>query len=199
VTDFDDFNPEPEPESQEQYDDYVRWCAVQVNRVAVNDETPRTHRTAFRAAAWLYVVSTAQIHLDEDVTESRDTYLKNLGGLSRLARRVERQRPDVGLRDLVVSRSVLDCWTPSGQFADRLLGAAKCAISALILKEVHPLEDLWDVDAPDTWSLILMGAAALVEINEYDGVPNASVIDKMNWQKANNFSRQVGAPPMNPN
>lgn len=202
------FHPEPEPKSQEEYDAYIRWCAMQFNRVVGEDETPRTHRTAFRAASWLYVVSTAQLHLHDDVTEGRETYLKNLSGSSTLARRVERQRPDVGIKDLVVARSVLDCWLPYGQFSGNLLDAAKCSVSALILKEVHPLQDLWDVDAADTWSLILMGAQKLIEINEHEDIlsyddyavtPNSAVIDKMNWQKANNFAQQMGGPPMSAN
>lgn len=204
----DDFDPNHDPSTQDEYNAYIRWCAVQFNRVVGDGDTPRTHRTAFRTAAWLYVVSTAQLHLDDVIEDNRETYMRNLAGSATLARRIEREDPDVGLRDLMVSRSVLDCWLPEGQFSSNLLDAAKCAVSALTLKEVHLLEDLWDVDAPDTWSLILMGAQSLAAINEhehelsfadYSVLPNASVIDKMNWQKANKVAGLLGGPPISPN
>lgn len=207
-----DFDPSKEPETQEDADNYVRWCAENFNRVTSNDETLRTYRSGFRCAAWLLVVSVAQIHLHDDVDQGREILMTNLAGHSKVARRVERQNESVNIRDLVVSRSVLDCWTPEGRFAGRLLDAAKCACAALILQHVHPLENLWDVDAPDVWNLILMGGAALVEINElmaddefelsyddYAVVPNTSVIDKMNWQKVNQITRHLGGPPMSAN
>lgn len=203
-----DFDPSIEPTTQEQADAYIRWCAENFNRVISSDQTPRTYRSGFRCAAWLMVVACAQIHLHDDVEDNRDVLLNNLAGHSKTARRIERQDPTIEVRDLIVCRSVLDCWAPSGEFAQNLLDAAKCANAALILHFVHPLEDLWDVDAPDMWSLILMGAEKLIEINGHDGpleydqyavTPHAGVIDKMNWQKVNQITRHIGGPPMSAN
>lgn len=206
-----DFDPSNEPQTQEDADNYVRWCAANFTRVTTNDATLRTYRTGFRCAAWLLVVAVAQIHLHDDVDQHRELMMNNLAGHMKVARRVERQDESLTIRDLVVSRSVLDCWAPQGRFAGHLLDAAKSACAALILQYVHPLEDLWDVDAPDVWNLILMGGQALIDINElmedefelsyddYAVVPNASVIDKMNWQKVNQITRQLGGPPMSAN
>lgn len=213
MTDFDpdSFNPEPEAESQEQADHYVRWCAHHFNRVTGDEETPRTYRTGKRAASWLLVVATAQLHLHDDVDIYRDVYMRNLSGHVTLARRIERQRPDVGLRDLIVGRSVLDCWLPEGRFSVNLLDAAKCAISALVAIEVHPLVDLWDVDAPDIWALIMYGGIELsniaeeagdeqIEYDDYAVKPHIGVIDKMNWQKVNNIASSIpGTPPLSAN
>jgi hypothetical protein len=209
VTDFD---PSIDPETQDQADAYVRWCAENFDRLVSNDETLRTYRTGFRCAAWLLVVSVAQLHLHDDVDQYREIMMKNLAGHMKVARRTERQDPELGVRDLIICRSVLDCWTPQGDFAMNLLDAAKCACAALILQYVHPLEDLWDVDAPDVWSLILMGGQKLGDINDemrergveisyddYAVVPNVSVIDKMNWQKVNQIARHLGGPPMSAN
>jgi hypothetical protein len=207
-----DFDPGAEPETQEDADNYVRWCAENFNRVVSSDDTLRTYRTGFRCAAWLLVVSVAQLHLHDDVDQHREIMMNNLAGHMKVARRAERQDETLSVRDLIVSRSVLDCWTPEGEYAMNLLDAAKCACAALILQYVHPLEDLWDVDAPDVWSLILMGGQKLGDINEavaerdyglsyddYAVVPNTAIIDKMNWQKVNLITRQLGGPPMSAN
>jgi hypothetical protein len=207
-----DFDPGAEPETQEDADNYVRWCAENFNRVVSSDDTLRTYRTGFRCAAWLLVVSVAQLHLHDDVDQHREVMMNNLAGHMKVARRAERQDETLSVRDLIVSRSVLDCWTPEGEYAMNLLDAAKCACAALILQYVHPLEDLWDVDAPDVWSLILMGGQKLGDINEavaerdyglsyddYAVVPNTAIIDKMNWQKVNQITRQLGGPPMSAN
>jgi hypothetical protein len=207
-----DFDPGAEPETQEDADNYVRWCAENFNRVVSSDDTLRTYRTGFRCAAWLLVVSVAQLHLHDDVDQHREIMMNNLAGHMKVARRAERQDETLGVRDLIVSRSVLDCWTPEGEYAMNLLDAAKCACAALILQYVHPLEDLWDVDAPDVWSLILMGGQKLGDINDavkerdyglsyddYAVVPNTGIIDKMNWQKVNLITRQLGGPPMSAN
>src|SRR5205807_832931 len=93
----------------------------------------------------------------------------NLMKGSTLARDIERQRETVGVRDLIVGRSVMDCWMPVGRFAGNLLNAAKCALSALILTEVHPLVDLWDVQAPDAWGLVLVGVEELQKISLDEG------------------------------
>lgn len=205
----DDFDPDADLDTQEQYDAYVRWCGDQFQRIVEDDSTLQTYRTAIRAAAWLLVVAQAQIHLHDDIEDGRDMLLSQLSKSSQMARCYERQHGHVGLRDLIVGRSVLDCWEPSGQFAMNLLDAARHALSALILYEVQPLNDIFDELAPDMWSLILMGAESLTSISEYDGVidyddyavvPNQRVIAKMNWQKVNAIvSSLPGAPPISPN
>jgi hypothetical protein len=202
VTDFD---PSIEPETQDQADAYVRWCAAHFD-ASSSPTTRRCAPTAPASAAPPGCSSSRsrRLHLHDDVDQYREIMMTNLAGHMKVARRTERQDPEsLTVRDLIICRSVLDCWTPQGDFAMNLLDAAKCACAALVLQYVHPLEDLWDVDAPDVWSLILMGGQKLADIN--DALRRArrrarattttpwsrtvSVIDKMNWQKVNQIAR----------
>lgn len=201
-----DFDPNDELDTQEQADAYVVWCAEQFMRLL---ESPkRTYRTGIRCAQWLFVISSAQLHLDEDVTENVGAMLEQLGMYSKLGRALERQRQHYPIERLIVLRSSLDCWEPVGEWSSNLLFAAKCAVSAMTLVGLHPLIDLWELRCPDVWALLDGGANALAAINDGKGPltfadyavrPNEATIAKFTWQKVNNLTRQMGMPPLSPN
>jgi hypothetical protein len=148
VCDMTDFDPGAEPETQEDADNYVRWCAENFNRVVSSDDTLRTYRTGFRCAAWLLVVSVAQLHLHDDVDQHREIMMNNLAGHMKVARRAERQDETLSVRDLIEA------------VAERDYG---------------------------------------LSYDDYAVVPNTAIIDKMNWQKVNLITRQLGGPPMSAN
>jgi hypothetical protein len=202
VTDFD---PNVEPQTHEQADAYLNWCAENFVRLSMSE--PRTYRNAIRCAAWLLVVATAQFHLDEDVEQDREALLEQIALYSRLARAIERQRDHIPIERLIVSRSTMDCWEPVGAYADHLLCAAKDALAALMLIETHPLLNLWDVECPDVWALLDHGADVLACINDADELTyadyairrNDAVVAQFTWQRANNLSRGMGGYPLSPN
>lgn len=205
------FDPEDDLDTQEQADAYVNWCAEQFVRVSQGGRY--TYRTAVRASAWLFVVSTAQLHLDDEVEDNRYDMLNQLTVNQQIARMVERQRQKLSVERLIVMRGGLDCWEPVGRFAGSLLRAAKCALGARILIEMHPLVDLWSVECPDVWALLNSGAWELAAINRYlenvgDGQlevedyavrANEDVAAKFTWQKLHNWTRHHGIPPFSAN
>lgn len=200
-----DFDPNVEPETQAQADAYLNWCAE--NFVRLSRTAPRTYRKAVRCAAWLLVVAVAQLHLDDDVEQDRDALLEQIALYSQLARAIERQRDHIPIERLIVCRSTMDCWEPVGNYADRLLCAAKNALSALMLIETYPLVNLWSMECPDVWALLDDGANALAAINEADDLyfddyairRNDEVVAQFTWQRANNISRKTGGYPLSPN
>lgn len=200
-----DFDPNTEPETQEQADAYVGWCAESFMRLSQGER--RTYRSGIRCAHWLLVVSCAMLHLDDDVEHDREALLEQLGMYSKLARTLERQRDHLPIERLIVLRSSLDCWEPVGAYASNLLHAASMATAALILVDLHPLVDLWGLDAPDVWALLIEGANGLAIINQDPDLSYADyavrrhegVVAKFTWQRVNNISRRVNAPPISPN
>jgi hypothetical protein len=200
-----DFDPNVEPETQEQADAYINWCAE--NFVRLSRSKPRTYRKALRCAAWLFVVAVAQLHLDDDVEQDRDALLEQIALYSRLARNIERQRDHVPIERLIVSRATMDCWEPVGEYADCLLLAAKAALSALMLIEMYPLVNLWDMECADVWALLDDGADTLATINAADELSfddyavrrDDGVVAQFTWQRANNLSRGMGGYPLSPN
>lgn len=200
-----DFDPNHEPKTQEQADAYVGWCADNFMRLSQGER--RTYRTGVRCAHWLLVVSCALLHLDEDTEEDREALLEQLGMYSKLARALERQSHKLPIERLIMLRSSLDCWEPVGDYAVNLLDAAKYATSALMLIDLHPLVDLWELEAPDVWELLASAATELAVINTADDLSYAdyavrrheSVVAKFTWQRVNNISRRVNAPPISPN
>jgi hypothetical protein len=192
-----DFDPNTDPDSQEQVDAYVDWCATNYARLSTG--STRTYRTALRCAQWLFVISVAQIHLDDDVEENREALLTQFVMYFLLARALERQRQHFAVDRLLSTRSTLDCWEATGEWADHLLIAAKCALAALILIELNPLVDLWELSCPEVWALLDVGAASLAEINvvdvdsltfaDFSVQPAEMVLAKFTWQRANNIDR----------
>lgn len=198
-----DFDPNHELDTQHQADAYVRWCAENLMRLCVDDV--RTYRTGVRAAAWLLVCATAELHLDETWTRDREALLEQLVAYSQLARALERQREHLSVERLIVLRASLDCWEPAGALADQLLIAARTAVAALILIEVCPLVDLWDVAAHDVWALIEYGWVCLRVVDhpetfaDYAVRPDERVTARYTWQRANHLTRRIGADPLSPN
>lgn len=201
-----DFDPDAPLDTQEQADAYINWCAESF--MALSQATPRTFRTAIRCAHWLLVVSMAQLHLVEEHEDDREAMLEQLAYYSQLARDLERQRERYAVERLIVLRSSLDCWEAVGSWAGFMLAAARCAISALMLIELHPLIDLWELECPDVWALLISGRDFLAEINAEDTEPTFEdfsirpaemAIAKFTWQKVNNLTRHWGVPPLSPN
>lgn len=194
-----DFDPNDPLDTQEQADAYVNWCAEQFVRVHGGEK--RTYRVAWRASAWLLVVSCAQLHLHDEHEENRDALLEQLSKYQSLARAFERQSQRLPTEQLVLMRGSLDCWEPVGCFAGALLGAARCAIAARVLMDLYPLADLWEVRCDDVWALLDVGHAYLAAINqsyselEFEDLairPNEETIAKYTWQRANNITRKAG-------
>lgn len=192
------FDPNVDPETQEQADAYINWCAD--NFMRLSQGTARTYRTATRCSAWLFVVATAQLHLDEAVTENREELLENLALYQALGRAVERQRILPQIERFILLRGSLDCWEPVGAWASSLLIAAKNAIAARMLIHLYPLVELWDLPCDDVWSLLESGREALAVINEaatldfadYAVRPDEMVTAKYTWQRAHNIIRGAG-------
>lgn len=203
------FDPNAPLDDKAAHDAYVRWCAEQLSGLVEMIETrgDATHAATVGAAGWLWVASVAPMHLDQDCDRDREQHLTHLARMFTVARKTERAAEDVGLRDWLVARAVLDCYEGSSTWGDNLLDAARCAASSLILTEVHPLKDLGMVAAPDAWTLALRGYELLGDIDseeplgpyDFAVLPNQAFIDKMNWQKVNNTARQLGVPPFSPN
>lgn len=193
-----DFDPNVEPETQEQADAYINWCAN--NFMRLSQGAKRTYRTATRCSAWLFIVASAQLHLAEEVEVNREELLEQLVMYQRLGRAVERQRQRLAIESFILLRGSLDCWEPIGVWSEQLLLAAKCAISSRILIETYPLVELWDVSSPDVWALLETGREALAVINEADELsfadyavrPDDMVMAKYTWQRANNIIRGAG-------
>jgi hypothetical protein len=200
-----DFDPNHEPVTSDEADAYVGWCAE--NFMRLSEGAHRTYRTAVRCASWVLVVSCASLHLDDDQEQDREALLEQLAMYSGLARAIERQREHYPIERLIVMRSTLDCWSPCGLYADNLLGAAKAAISALMLIELHPLVDLWNLEAPDVWALLVEAREALAIINEADELDfqdfavrrDDHVTGLFTWQRANNLSRGMGGGKLSQN
>ena len=200
-----DFDPNTEPETQEQADAYIGWCSENFMRLSQGER--RTYRTSVRCAHWLLVVSCAMFHLDDDTEDDREALLEQLGMYSKLARALERQQIKLPIERLITLRSSLDCWEAIGVYASNLLDAAKMATSALMLVDLHPLVDLWELDAPDVWTLLADGASELAVINgtldleyaDYAIRRHENVVGKFTWQRINNISRSIGARPPSPN
>lgn len=193
-----DFDPNIEPATQEQADAYVSWCGSNFVRLAGSG--PWTYRTAVRCAHWLLVAALAQLHLDDRVQENRDALLEQLAGYQRLARVMERQRDHAPAERLIILRSSLDCWRPTGDWAGSLLNAGRDAVSTLLLIECYPLVDLWELHAPDAWALLDDGGEQLARINRAKSLtfhdfavrPDDMVIARYTWQRAQNIARHVG-------
>lgn len=193
-----DFDPNVEPDTNEQADAYVNWCAE--NFMRLSQGAKRTYRTATRCSAWLFIVASAQLHLDESVTKDRDELLEQLAMYQRLGRAIERQRVRLRVESFILARGSLDCWEPVGAWAEGLLIAAKSAVAARILIETYPLVELWDVRCDDVWSLLETGREALARINEADELdfadyavrPDEMVLARYTWQRANNIIRGAG-------
>ena len=193
-----DFDPNAEPSTQEEADAYVNWCAQNFMRASTNGS--HTYRSALRCAHWLLVVAIAQLHLDDDWERDREALLEQLAAYQRLARVIERQRDHVPVERLILLRSSLDCWESVGEWSASLLHAGKNAVSALLLIEMYPLVDLWELPAPDAWALLDEGCQVLADINLADGLdfadyairPDDMVIARYTWQRANNIARHVG-------
>lgn len=193
-----EFNPNDDLDSQEKADAYINWCADQFMRLSQGPR--RTYRTAVRCAAWLFVVASAQLHLDEAVTEDREALLEQLGKYQQLGRAIERQVQHFPVEQWLVLRSSLDCWQPVGVWAPSLLIAARCAVGARILIETYPMVDLWDLGCEDVWTLLEGGREALAAINGADELdfadyavrPNEFVIGQFTWQRAHNLVRGAG-------
>lgn len=193
-----DFDPNVEPSTQDEADAYVNWCAENFVRLAGSG--PWTYRTALRCAHWLLVAALAQLHLDDRVQENRDALLEQLAGYQRLARVIERQRDRAPAERLIILRSSLDCWRPIGEWSAALLNAGRNAVSTLLLIELYPLVDLWELAAPDAWALLDDGRDQLARINRAPSLsfpdfavrPDDMVIARYTWQRANNIARHVG-------
>jgi hypothetical protein len=199
-----DYDPETDPEAKEEWDAYVQWCADELMLFVHNPDTPRTYRTAYTCAAKLLVICGAQLRLEESVPDYEVRAL-NLAGLVTAGRTFERARPGACIRKAILARAVLDCWEPVGRAAPELLEAAKDAASALLITMAHPLENPWGLDAPDVWSLVLLGVAAIERIEsppqeaDYMITVNTTVTDLMYFQKASNISRAMGGGDVSPN
>jgi hypothetical protein len=198
------YDPEIDPVSKEEWDAYIQWCADELLLFIHNDHTPRSFRTAFTCAAKLLVVAGSQLHLEPSTPEF-EVRSRNLAALVTTGRAFERARPEAIAQRAILARSVLDCWAPVGKSAPDLLEAAKDATSALIIVMSHPLENPWDLDAPDVWSLVLLGFAAIERIPappdpvDYTVTVNTTVTDRMHLQKANGIVRSMGGNDLSSN
>lgn len=199
-----DFDPETHPESKEEWDAYIQWCANELMLFVHNPDTPRSYRTAYTCAAKLLVICGAQLRLEPSVADYEVRAI-NLAGLVTAGRAFERTLPGACIKKAILARAVLDCWEPVGASAPELLEAAKDAASALLIIMAHPLENPWELDAPDAWSLVLLGVAALERIPtppspfDYTITVNKTVTDLMYFQKASNISRAMGGGDVSPN
>lgn len=194
-----DFDPNDELGTQEQADRYVNWCAGNFMRLSA--APPRTYRTAWRSASWLFVVASAQLHLDEEVTERREELLQSLSMYQALGRAIERQVTRIPTERLIVLRGSIDCWEPVGRFAGSLLHAVKCAVAARLLIDLYPLADLWELEAPDAWALLDAGRHALaglgehadsIEFRDYAVRPDERAVGKYTWQRSRGIVRRAG-------
>jgi hypothetical protein len=194
-----DFDPNLDPQTQEEADAYVDWCAT--NFIRLTSSPDRTYRTALRCAAWLFVVAAAPLHLDDAIEQDRDALMTQLAAYSLIARAIERQRERFAVERLIITRSSLDCWEPAGEWAGHLLTAAKCAIGALVLIELHPLIELWELECPEVWALLDASSQLLAQINIAVEEPsfadfavrrNELTIARFTWQRANNLVRHLG-------
>ena len=194
-----DFDPNHELDTQEQADAYLVWCAE--NFLRLSNSPARSYRTGIRCAHWLFILATAQMHLDDLHTSNREALLEQLSQYQLLGRALERQRQRFPIEQLIVLRASLDCWEPTGRCAANLLDAAKMAVAAMILTEAHPLIDLWDLHAPDVWALLGKGRILLAMINDLPGElefedfavrPGESVTAKFTWQKLHHMVRHAG-------
>lgn len=207
IEEFKGFDPEHDPETQEEANRYVRWCGHAYEGLIASTERP-TYKEARVAAAMLWVVSVSQLHLDDAITGApRSPLLGNLARLVEHARGYERGR-ETNPHWLSVARGVLDLMDPVGPMAELVLDAAKCAVSATILIAAHPpVEDLWVLPAKDVWVLCATGGFYLDEIPEdpertYQDFAitfSERTLDAMNWQRAQNITSQAGAPPLSQN
>ncbi len=207
IADFESFDPDHDPETQEEANRYVRWCVLALEGIITTTEAP-TYLEAHMAAGVLWVASTAALHLDEAlVDERRPALLSNLARLTEHGRLYERGR-SINARSLTVARGVLGLLEPVGARAGLLLNAARCAVAATILIAAQPMEDIWSLPAPDVWALCVAGDAFLNEIAESPGVLTVedfavgftqSTIDRLNWQRARSITDAAGAPPPSPN
>lgn len=199
-----EYDPDVDPQTKEEWDAYIQWCADELMLFVSSDETPRTYRTGFTCAAKILVITGSQLHLDESA-EDYEVRARNLAGLVTTGRAFERARLTVDVRKAVLTRAVLDCWRPVGRWAPELLEAAKNAAAALLVVMSHPLENPWDLDAPDVWSLVLLAAAAIDRIevpvgsDDYTVTVNTAVTDLLYLQKASNISRAMGGGDVSPN
>lgn len=199
-----DFDPEHSPTTKEEWDEYIRWCADELMLFTENPLTPRTYRTGYSCAGKMLVIVGSQLRLDP-TTEDFDRVMRNLAGLVTTGRCFERAHPHIDHMKAMTARAVLDCWEPVGRSAAELLEAGKCAAAALILTMVHPLENPWEIDAPDVWTLVLMGMTQLDAIEapaaeeDYMVTVNTTVTDLMYYQKANGISRSLGGGDLSAN
>lgn len=207
------FDPDADPRTQADHDAYVQWCAREL--LAAGDEgpemTPRVYATALIAASKLWVVAQAQLHLDDAVTEHRESYQLNLAEMFIRARKVERAKGDVRTGDLLAARVALDCFMPVGRHAETLLEASKVAIEALLLVLVYPLANKWDIQCPAAWALILVGCVLLEEIKDEDDdhgplvyadyavAPTPAMSERIAWNAAHRTAQQMGADAPSPN
>ncbi len=201
-----DFDPNVDPETQEQADAYLAWCADQFMRASQSHA--RTYRTADRCSSWLFVAAVTQLQLDDEVITNREELLDNLQLFQHLGRAIERQRIRPKIERFILLRGALDCWEPVGAYANHLLIAAKSAVAARLLILTYPLVELWDLRCDDVWSLLEAGREALAPINEADALeladyavkPDEQVMAKYTWQRANNIIRGAGLhSEINPN
>lgn len=192
-----DFDPNDDLDTQDQADAYINWSAENFMRLSQGPK--RTYRTAVRCAAWLFVVASAQLHLDDEV-ENKEALLEQLSMYQAIGRTIERQRQHFTIERLIVLRSSLDCWDATGGWAGNLLAAAKCAVAAMILIELHPLVDLWELECPDVWAQLEAGAAYLANINDCEDLsfsdfaikPDENVTSRFTWQRAEGIVRRAG-------
>lgn len=201
---MDDFDPNVDPTDQDAADAYVDWCATNYERLSQGPA--RTYRSAVRCGAWLLAVASAQLHLDDEIEHDRQELLEQLASYAMIARAIERQREHYVVERLIVLRASLDCWEPTGEWGGHLLDAAKCAIAALVLIELAPLVDLWELSCPDAWALLDAGTQSLAQINlanelsfaDFAVRPAEMTIARYTWQRVNNMVRHV-SPPLSEN
>lgn len=196
------FNPQQPIRTEEDKWAYAAWCHDRLRVSIDNDETIRSYRNAFDAAAKLWVTAAVPLCLHPDEPK---VHRANLAGLWLRARCVERMHTHVKVSDVMVARAVVDCFKPVGRWAPWLVEAAKCAIAAVILIHTTVLSEPWELDAPDVWALVLYGDTMLATIpgdtshEEFTVRVDQSVVDKMMLQNVNQLSRSIGAPPISPN
>jgi len=195
------FDPEDPLDSQDQADAYLNWCADQYARISVDE--PRTFGKAIQGSAWLLVVSTAQLHLADELEPEfeprRDELLDQLAQYQGLARAIERRHTNVPVERYIILRMSLDCWKPIGDWAEHLLTAARCAVNARVLSAMYPLVDFAGIECPDVWALLDAGADKLGEVetegltfDDFAIAPDSGTIAKWTWQRANNVVRRSG-------
>lgn len=207
IAEFENFDPNHEPQDQDEANRYVQWCAIALQGLISGTEHAN-YADGRMAAGVLWVAAAAPLHLDEACSEeSQPNLLRNLSRLSEHGRMYERGVP-VDPHSLTVARGVLGLLEPVGARSALLLNAARCAVAATILIAAQPMEDIWTLAAPDVWALCVMGDAYLNEIAEAEGELTAEdfavgfsqvTIDKLNWQRARNIADSAGAPPPSPN